>query len=314
MLRNPVYIGKILVPPYKSDPASLTDGQHTAIIPADLFYQVQDVLNGKKKQQKAKKTADDRFPLRGFIRCHTDGRLLTASSSKGRKQYYDYYHCTSECGTRHPAANIHTAIIEELAKWTPDPAVRELYKLILEDINGQTRREQLQELKELQLQLKIFAEKMNTARELLLNKSLDPDDYKIIKNQVEEQRARAESRVAAITEQQQDLSPLIEAGLSSLDNIAGHYQNASTDTKRLIIDSIFPDKLEFDGTSFRTARVNEAVSLLFNLGAAFSQIKTGQEADFAALSREVSPLVHFSNRFIHDLRKLARLAQVLKAA
>lgn len=314
MLNNPVYMGQILLPPYKGDPATLQPGQHTPIISADLYYQVQDVLQGKKKQQKTKKTVDDRFPLRGFIICHADGRLLTASSSKGRKQYYDYYHCTSECGTRHPAANIHNAIIQELAKWTPDPAVKELYKLILEDINGQTRREQLQQLKELQLQLKNLAEKMNTARELLLNKQLDPDDYKIIKNQVEEQRARAESKVSTITEQQQDITPLIDAGLSSLENIAGHYQNASTETKRLIIDSIFPDKLEFDGSGFRTARVNEAVSLLFNLGAAFSQIKTGQEHDFAALSREVIPPVHFSNRFIHDLRKLARLADALKAA
>lgn len=314
MLRNPLYCGKILVPGFKGEEAQLVPGQHRPLISEDLFHQVQDVLDGKKKQQRAKKTADDRFPLRGFVRCHSDGKLLTASSSKGRKQYYDYYHCTSACGTRFPATALHSAITAELARWVPHPAVKALYKLILGDVISQGRRHQQQELKESQQQLKKVADKLATARALLLNSDIEPDDYKIIKRECESETSRLEAKVAALVQQQEDITPLIDAGLSSLDNLSEHYSKAGTEVKRQIIDSIFPDKLEFDGTTFRTARVNEAVRVLFNLGKAFAEIKMGQADSISDLSQEVIPLVHFSNHFLHDLRKLANIHSLLKAS
>jgi site-specific DNA recombinase len=32
-------------------------------------------------------------PLRAFVRCESCGRGLTGSWSKGRSEYYAYYHC-----------------------------------------------------------------------------------------------------------------------------------------------------------------------------------------------------------------------------
>lgn len=314
ILRNPVYYGKILVPPYKGEPAELVPGQHRALISADIFYQVQDILDGKKKSQRAKKTIDDRFPLRGFLRCHTDGRLLTASASKGRKRHYEYYHCTSACGTRYPAGEVHEAILQELARWTPDPAIKALYELVLDDVNGTTHREQVKELKDLNFLFTENVNKTTRARQMLLDGQMDPDDFRALKADLEASRARLEARIAAISELQQDIKPLIQSGMKSLEDLAGHFQRGNAEIKRQIIDSIFPEKLEFDGHSFRTARVNEAVRIIFNLGAAFSQIKTGQEQDISALSREVIPMVQNSNLFLHDLRKLARLQQLLMAS
>ncbi len=111
-------------------------GQHEPLISESLFYQVQDVLDGKKKIQRIKMAADDRFPLRGLILCPDSqcNRVLTASASRGRKQYYEYYHCISACGTRFPAADVNRAIVNELCKWKPHPAVKILYKQILQDV------------------------------------------------------------------------------------------------------------------------------------------------------------------------------------
>jgi hypothetical protein len=55
------------------------------------------------------------------------------------------------------------------------------------------------------------------------------------------------------------------------------------------------------------------MQLIFNLGKAFGEIKMGQVKDISDLSHQVIPLVHFSNHFLHDLRKLASLLQT-KAA
>ncbi|MEO7978051.1 zinc ribbon domain-containing protein [Flavobacterium sp.] len=40
------------------------------------------------------------LPLRGYLLCPECGKLLTGSPSKGRNQYYRYYHCASSCGVR----------------------------------------------------------------------------------------------------------------------------------------------------------------------------------------------------------------------
>ena len=94
------------------------------------------------------------------------------------------------------------------------------------------------------------------------------------------------------------------ATLSSLDIL---YEKSNNKTKREIIGSIFPEKLVFDGMHYRTARLNEAVSLIYSLDKAFSENKNGQNHQNFELSSFVTPTVQFSNHFIPDLKRLAGL-------
>ena len=54
------------------------------------------------------------------------------------------------------------------------------------------------------------------------------------------------------------------------------YGSSGNEVKRQIIGSMFPKKLVFDGRSYRTTRVNEAVRLIWAMGAVFSGNKKGQ--------------------------------------
>lgn len=75
--------------------------------------------------------------------------------------------------------------------------------------------------------------------------------------------------------------------IENLANLRGLYQNADVKRKRKIIGSIFPEKLFFDGFSYRTARFNETAELIFNVGKAFRKIKTGQTEENFNLSSVV---------------------------
>jgi site-specific DNA recombinase len=75
-------------------------GQHEPIITETLFNEVQDFLDGKKKNYRTKVGALEILQLRGFIKCPKCGKLLTGSASRGHGGLYYYYHCTSACGTR----------------------------------------------------------------------------------------------------------------------------------------------------------------------------------------------------------------------
>ena len=69
------------------------------------------------------------FPLRGFVRCESCGRGLTGSWSKGRSDYYAYYHCRPGCrGVNVTKAKLEGLFADELARLQPSPGYMRLLK------------------------------------------------------------------------------------------------------------------------------------------------------------------------------------------
>jgi hypothetical protein len=84
-IRNPVYCGKIRVKAYKTEEEQLATGQHEPLISEALFYDVQDILDGRKKEQRTKITVDDRFPLRGFLNVRVAAGCLRPAPAKAAR-------------------------------------------------------------------------------------------------------------------------------------------------------------------------------------------------------------------------------------
>lgn len=308
-IRNPVYCGKIHVKAFKGEEVQTVAGSHEALITEALYYAAQDVLDGKKRVARTKIVVDDRFPLRGYLLCPECGKQLTASSSRGSKgNYYHYYHCYSGCNVRFHADRVNEGMIEELKKYRTHPAVLALYRVVLEDVHKVANRSKTEELARIREELTALATKMKRARELLLAGDVDADDYRAIKQECEDGTLRLEARLAELSELQKDITPLIEKAVALLSRLDESYVAMSTELKRELVGSMFPEKLTFSESGFRTPRVNEAAEALSALGAGLEAKKIGQLESFSELSYQVAPLVRFSNLFLHDLRKLAALA------
>lgn len=113
LLKNPVYIGKILIKQYKNEEEMMVEGFHPAIIDSETFERVQLILKGKYKSQfRTIAKIDEALPLRGFLICPKCGKTLTGSGSKGRGgiNTYFYYHCTRHCKTRHKAREVNALL------------------------------------------------------------------------------------------------------------------------------------------------------------------------------------------------------------
>lgn len=82
MLRNPVYMGKIYIPETENEEAHLVDGVHQAIVPTDLFWKVQKILN-KRIETRYHLCAKEELPLRGHLKCPECGKNWTGSISSG---------------------------------------------------------------------------------------------------------------------------------------------------------------------------------------------------------------------------------------
>ena len=58
--------------------------------------------------------------------------------------------------------------------------------------------------------------------------------------------------------------------------------------KRIIIGSIYPEKLTFDGLHYRTTRLNDAVSLIYSLDTGSKRQKKMDKAKKSSLSKDVT--------------------------
>lgn len=86
-----------------------------------------------------------------------------------------------------------------------------------------------------------------------------------------------------------DFDGLLKTGLQNLMNLERLYKNGDIVKKREIIGSMYPENLTIDGFGVRTARLNEAVSLIYSPGAGFGPKKKQDKRKNSVLSCLVTP-------------------------
>ncbi|TKT93346.1 recombinase family protein [Dyadobacter frigoris] len=291
-IENPLYFGKIFIPGYKDEESRLAQGQHEALISENLFYEVQDSIDGKKKRQRpnVKEISNDMFPLRGFLKCPNCHRLLTASASKGRNGRYHYYHCVASCGPRYACGRLNDQFVKELQKFKPHKGVTELFKLVVNKaFKGQTKHSQT-EKKHVLDQIDALNNKLGKARELLLTCDIDPKDYRTMKSEIEEKLVRLEANLTEMTTSVNspvNLEKMLDRAVNALSNIDLVYTRSDTNQKREIIGSMYPEKLVFSESGYRTTKINEAAALIFQINSDLRKEKSGTFSDFSQKSRFV---------------------------
>jgi site-specific DNA recombinase len=274
-IRNPVYCGKVPIASYKDEENTTVQGRHEAIISEALFYEVQEVLLGRKREKRSvtQITVDGHMPLRGFLICPSCGRMLTGSASKGRNNYYYYYHCLSSCGCRFKTEDTNNLFIRELKKYIPKPGMSDVYVINLKEAYSEKTKSQQSDRKQLLSEIDELNNRLRKAREMLADQVLDPDDYRELKLDCTNKITVLEAKLAGSSQSEKSISGLLDQAMSNLNRLDTLYEQGTVALKRQIIGSIYPEKLTFDGNQYRTNRLNEAVRLIYTMDKDFSEIK-----------------------------------------
>ena len=133
---------------------------------------------------------------------------------------------------------------------------------------------------------------MFKARDLLLKDAIDAGDYKEIKQECESKIARLEAQLA--DQANQTTSPasidkLLDKAFNAMIRIDVIYKDATVTDKRAIIGSIYPEKICFDGSQYRTARLNSVIQHIYQINSNLQKQKDGKSETFSHLSRLVVP-------------------------
>jgi len=290
LLRNPVYISKVCVPAYKQEPEMVVKGTHEAIIADALFYEVKDILEGRKRNLLVSPFCQkEELPLRGFLTCAKCGKTLTGSASKGRSARYYYYHCKNDCNERFKAGEANDAFYELLQSVSSNKKIFCSYELIMLDAykkNGQDKSVELQQGKK---EMETYQKRLDNAQTLMLDNQLDSVEYHKIKAKIEPEIERLAVKVSGLGRTNTNERDMIEYGFYFLNNIDKVFTSADLDRKRYFLGSTFPEKLVYENGFYRTANEDNPLLLIANTGKGFTEKKEGKQKLFCLPSRRVEP-------------------------
>lgn len=194
MLRNPIYYGKILIPAYKNEERMIVPGLHEGLISEELFNEVQDVLDGRKRKIVSQVTVKPELPLRGFLECRKCGSRLTGSASKGNGGLYFYYHCNTKCKERFNAHEANELFVKELEKISANKQSIQLFREVMKDYDRQTGAAKKNDNKEIIGMIEKNRQRIQNAQQLMLDGELNAADYREIKDRYEPEIRKLEGR------------------------------------------------------------------------------------------------------------------------
>jgi site-specific DNA recombinase len=287
VIRNPVYYGLIQIASWKDEESSEAKGIHTPILTKELFDDVQDVLNGKKKNSPAKHTKKDEFPLRGFLTCKQCNNPLTASASKGRSSKYYYYHCQHGCPERIKAEVVNNQLVVILENLAKQNYRIKLFKDVTKSMfkeNESTKKEGSQKFK---LEIEKIEGRLQNAQQMLLDGEITSGDYKEMKARYEPELAKLKRNKEESKSLDIEFENYVKYCTEIVESLDKLYLQGDIHTKQQLLGSIFSEKLIFENNQYRTVPLNPVVALMCNTSADLQGIKKDKPSKNDGLSCQV---------------------------
>lgn len=243
---------------------------------------------GRKKQDLCSQKEDSGLPDAGLSDLSRLRPFADRQFVDGPIKEVLYYHCKRPCKARFHTYKTHELFSQELKKFVPRPGMIEVYKEVIHSHYQSQTKGQREDLKAIKGELEQLNTRLVKARNLLIDDQLDVADYKAVKEECEKKITQLEATLFAAGSGDTDIEALLSRALETLAHLEQLWEEATTERKRLIIGSIFPEKLVFDGNHFQTARLNEGARLIYTLNAGFSENKNGQREKNSPLSSMVT--------------------------
>jgi site-specific DNA recombinase len=246
LLRNRVYVGQVDVADYGVS----TRGDFEPLVSEKVFYRVQAILDGRLEITAPRQRHDPDFPLRGYVRCEACGKPLTASWSKGRSDYYAYYHCRGRCRS---AVNISKTKLEELfvnelARLQPTPGFMRLVK----DRVLQAWRDQKADAKQrivvVERRQKAIQEKLDRLDEAFLyERTIDIERYDRQRDKLRQELTFVQTDRHATELEEMDVEGILAFAERVLPSASNLWVQSSLSQKQRLQQVFFPDGIRFDG-------------------------------------------------------------------
>ena len=245
MLRNRVYIGQIDVADYGVS----TRGDFEPLVSEKVFYRVQAILDGRIEITGPRQRNDPDFPLRGYVHCEACGKPLTASWSKGRSDYYAYYHCRGRCR----AANISKTklerlFVDELTRLQPTSGFMRLVKDRVLHAWRDLKADAKQRIAEVERKQKAIQQRLDRLDEAFLyERTIDIERYDRHRDKLREELMLVQMDRHATELEEMDVEGILAFAERVLPSASNLWVQSSLNQKQRLQQLFFPNGVRFDG-------------------------------------------------------------------
>jgi len=264
LLRNPFYKGVTRSGRWGIE----TKGHHEALVDPVTWARVQQRLNGRSGDvvQPPRLKANPEFPLRGFVRCATCGRIMTASNSRGKMgKTYPYYRCWIKgCGAAQVRAErLEEAFSEFLRGVEISPGMVRLIEESLLEIWHELRAESTQQATTAKKRIaELERRKQRLVQAYVYDQAIDRPTYDRELTTLDEALTFANLELRDAELEDMDLEASLGYARSLLTSTSKVWGVASAPRKRLLQTLVFPEGVTFDGKGLGTPATSFIFSLL----------------------------------------------------
>jgi site-specific DNA recombinase len=245
VLRNRVYIGEIDVPDFNIS----TRGDFEPLVTERIFFRVQAILDGRYEVTAPRQRTDSDFPLRGYVRCESCGKPLTASWSKGRSDYYAYYHCRGRCrAVNISKTKLEELFVNELTRLQPTPGFMRLVKdrvlAAWRAMQGDAR----QRIAEIERKQKSIREKLDRLDQaFLFERSIEIETYDRHRDKLREELTLVQMDRHSSELEEMDVEGILAFAERVLPSASNLWVQSSLAQKQRLQQVFFPEGVRFDG-------------------------------------------------------------------
>lgn len=257
ILRNYLYAGMIKVNWFPQ----VIEAIHEPLIPKDLFFKVQAILDGKRPTVTPKSRNNPLYPLRGLMLCPYCGGKMTAGGStrqKGGKKH-PYYHCWKKgcpgCSLNIKKKEMEEKFYEYLKLFEPTEEALKLFEATVIDVWKTLQAEQMKTHAQLEKRLRELQEERTAAEKLVMKGVFNEVAYKRQSEEIENKILVTQLELNEARIEINDIEACLNYCRYFLTHIAELWLSADLDSKQRLQSLIFPAKVTYkeDGTLGTTA-------------------------------------------------------------
>jgi len=285
MLKSVVYVGKVLLSEYKDEPEQIINGIHEPIVSQDVFDLVQRVLEDKNKPKVRLGKHDEFLPLRRLIQCPKCNQLLTGGLYK--KKYY-LYHCQKRCNY-HRNTKVNDDFLRLLESIKVPEGFLRLYREVLIKVFRQKHKTRHEKVKEIEKQIEALQHRLDGITDKYGDNKMSDSSFNRAEARIEKQMNELHGDIMDLRNTVSPIDAYLESGITLLSDLPMYYTNADVETKRLIVSSIFPQSLIYDGEIYRTPKLNAFLSHIHSNIRLYEGTEKEKASISESLSTEVAP-------------------------
>lgn len=278
LLKNITYTGKIYVPEFKKESAMIVEGKHDALVSMETFYKVQKIFKNKRWYGLKPSHKNLDFPLRDFLICEVCGRQITGSISQGRSKKYGYYHCRGKCETRVSVEVAHDNISNLLIGLQINGNIKKLFADVLKDSEAQINGNKAIQLKSKMERQQFLMKNLDKADDMRIANELPLERYKSIVERYNSELIAINTDIEILKTSDNNIKQYVDSSLEFMSNLNILFIESDYDGKRLMIGSLFTDKIIFGNKICRTTQMNEVINVLTRNSKGLEKMKNGQTA------------------------------------